>query len=269
MSHAQAAARFVRTALAAAPHVTDKVPYRGQGHSYQLLYGVFLMPLIGDAGGLGVRLLEIGLGCDMNMHAPRTTQGRSARLWRTLMPNATIFAAEFDGLCVQRQRSLWEALRVHVLVGDQSNETTLSRWVHETQGNLDVVVDDGSHKNSHILASFERLWPTVRPGGIYILEDLMVGRTRVFDDTGGAAVLSDVLQAWTDQLIIPEHTWGNPNIEMSSATSADAVALRKRVRAARTRHPLPAGVAFVFCQQEACVVGKEAKSRRGSEGTRE
>jgi len=39
----------------------------------------------------------------------------------------------------------------------------------------------------------------------------------------------------------------------SQPTQSNAHAL-----AARRKHPLPPGLAFVFCQAEACVLGKEA-----------
>jgi cephalosporin hydroxylase len=36
---------------------------------------------------------------------------------------------------------------------------------------LDVILDDGSHKWSHQIISFETLWPHVSTGGVYIVED--------------------------------------------------------------------------------------------------
>ncbi len=36
---------------------------------------------------------------------------------------------------------------------------------------IDVVVDDASHRYTQTLASFEALFPRLRPGGLYIIED--------------------------------------------------------------------------------------------------
>ena len=70
------------------------------------------------------------------------------------------------------------------------------------------------------------------------MEDLQIGRVNYdktghnFDDTNGKAVVIDILKDWMEQLVIrPED--------------------RKH-----TTHPLPTGVSFVFCQFEACVIGK-------------
>jgi len=48
----------------------------------------------------------------------------------------------------------------------------LERFVSETGGHFDVIVEDGSHVPSHQLISFETLWPSVKPGGVYIVEDI-------------------------------------------------------------------------------------------------
>lgn len=36
----------------------------------------------------------------------------------------------------------------------------------------DLIVDDGSHLASDIVAAYQRLWKLVRPGGWYVIEDL-------------------------------------------------------------------------------------------------
>jgi hypothetical protein len=48
----------------------------------------------------------------------------------------------------------------------------LEQFKLQSGGNFDVVIDDGSHVPEHQLISFESLWPAVKPGGLYIVEDL-------------------------------------------------------------------------------------------------
>ena len=38
--------------------------------------------------------------------------------------------------------------------------------------NFDVIIDDGSHKPSDQIKSFEILWPMLSDGGLYIIEDV-------------------------------------------------------------------------------------------------
>ena len=40
---------------------------------------------------------------------------------------------------------------------------------------LDIVIDDGSHRFLDQQATLHVLWPRVRPGGFYIVEDVLVG----------------------------------------------------------------------------------------------
>lgn len=38
-------------------------------------------------------------------------------------------------------------------------------------GELDIIIDDGSHINEHIIESFKILFPKLKDGGIYAVED--------------------------------------------------------------------------------------------------
>jgi SAM-dependent methyltransferase len=56
---------------------------------------------------------------------------------------------------------------------DQSDQTTLRTLVAEEFGDdlLDLVVDDASHLLGPSRASFDVLFPRLRPGGLYVIED--------------------------------------------------------------------------------------------------
>ena len=149
--------------------ITDKVTF----HTYHDMYGIFLTPLAQRAEPL--KLFEIGLGCNM-LYGP----GASVELWTALFPRLELWAAEYDAACVRRhaKRLAHERPNLHVLMGDQGNASTLEGWVNASGGRFDAVIDDGSHRNGDILQSFALLWPHVRNGGFYFLEDLQVGRRR-------------------------------------------------------------------------------------------
>jgi hypothetical protein len=213
------------------------------GGGYELLYGIFLMPL--RALGSRLRLLEIGLGCDMS-YGP----GASAVLKRAMLPEAHMWEAELDGACVQKHTQELRQLKITPLVGDQGNRTVLDGWVATIGGQLDVIIDDGAHTNTAILASFNALWPRLANGGLYFLEDLNVGRLARWDPTGGEYVMADILQAWQEQLVV-FRGWGGAN---NAAT--------RRANEVKRKHPLPCGVKFIYCQEAACVIGKETIRNR-------
>ena len=49
-------------------------------------------------------------------------------------------------------------------------------------GTIDVIIDDGSHINEHVIETFKFLFPKLKDGGIYIVEDT---QTSYWTDFGG------------------------------------------------------------------------------------
>lgn len=221
MEHALPGVDLVFQTASSQKRVTDKVTR----HSYDLMYGTFLAPL---AHKSNLKMLEIGLGCAQSYGV-----GASVDLWRTLLPTVELWEAEFNEECVKEQRAAGTLGDLNVLVGDQSDPDTLKRWIAESGGAFDVIIDDGGHKNFQIKASFDLLWPELKPGGFYFIEDLQVGRGAKATRRNPDIIISDIMQAWTEQLLVI-------NLNQEQAR----------------KHPLPKGCAFVMCQLDACVVGK-------------
>jgi len=108
-----------------------------------------------------IRLLEIGIGG----YIVPTAGGASLRMWKHYFPRALVYGIDkFD-------KSPLDEQRLTTIVGDQNDAAFLTDVV-ERYGPFDIVVDDGSHLNSHQLASFETLFPLLRSGGWYVIEDL-------------------------------------------------------------------------------------------------
>jgi hypothetical protein len=81
--------------------------------------------------------------------------GRSASVWREYLPSSDVWFAEYDAKCVEKNRGKLETMRIKAVTGDQANETDLHRWLEETGGNFDVIVDDGGHSNRMQWNSFK------------------------------------------------------------------------------------------------------------------
>ncbi|MGI9602868.1 MAG: class I SAM-dependent methyltransferase [Acidimicrobiales bacterium] len=56
---------------------------------------------------------------------------------------------------------------------DQSDRSAVKALVHDTFGDeaLDFVIDDASHLLPETRASFDTLFPRLRPGGVFVIED--------------------------------------------------------------------------------------------------
>lgn len=215
----------VRDTACAQDIVTDKV----EAHQYQIMYGIFLMPLATSPNP--VKMLEIGLGCDMHYEP-----GASATLWPKLLPNAEIWMAEYDADCVaESEKRKMLPPNLHTLTGDQADPAVTRGWVEKSGGHFDVIIDDGGHSNWQIRSTFNVLWPALKPGGLYFVEDMHPGRATGWPQTtpkDREAVWSDIIQAWIEQLTIEPSSW----------------------KPAARRHPKPADVAYIACQKEARVI---------------
>lgn len=128
----------------------------GTGKSSQgLHYTPAYEQLLGPLRERKLRLLEIGVAT-----------GASLRMWEEYFPHAEIFAIEKDPAGRRHESS-----RSRVFIGDQSDRAFLREVIAEI-GPLDLVIDDGSHHPDHVLVSLEALFPALRDGGIYVIEDL-------------------------------------------------------------------------------------------------
>jgi hypothetical protein len=112
-------------------------------------------------------VVEIGCG-----------DGGSLQMWkRNLGPHAQIVGIDIEPRCAK-----FEDDQVAVRIGSQDDTAFLDRVVAEF-GAPDIVIDDGSHVQAHVCASFMYLYPRLSKSGIYLVEDL---HTAYWPEYGGA-----------------------------------------------------------------------------------
>lgn len=166
---------FLEVARNCPPVVTDKIT----DHDYESMYGDLLIPYLRDSNLKkkgGVKFLEIGLGCDM-VYGP----GSSSSIWKQFLscPGDELWMGEFNKTCVDDSRRKGQLDGIKTVVGDQGDPATLKQWLEVTGGirsNFDIIIDDGGHQQHQIFESLLALWPALKPGGLYFIEDLQVSR---------------------------------------------------------------------------------------------
>lgn len=127
-------------------------------HHYLPVYDRHFAPYRNGRDGRPLRFLEIGV-----------YKGGSLALWRSFFgPEAVIFGIDIDRDC----RALDGVCGGAVRIGSQDDERFLRSVVEEMGGSVDIVLDDGSHKQRHVSKSFDILFPLVADGGLYVVEDL-------------------------------------------------------------------------------------------------
>jgi demethylmacrocin O-methyltransferase len=143
-------------------HGTDKGTTVAQAHGYTPYYEELFAPLREKP----ITLLEIGV-------ADTRFPGASLKVWEDYFTQAKIVG--FDIVDCTR----FSTPRTHIFHGDQGNVFDLVACGCK-HGPFDIVIDDGSHAAQHQITSFYTLFPLlVKPGGIYIIEDLHVAPATV------------------------------------------------------------------------------------------
>jgi hypothetical protein len=106
-------------------------------------------------------LLEIGVYC-----------GASHFMWRTYFEKANIYGIDIDPKAIERAWRKMPDPRIKLDVVDQGDREALTTYANNTGVKFDVIIDDGGHKMSQQITSFEVLWPFVSGSGIYVVEDI-------------------------------------------------------------------------------------------------
>jgi hypothetical protein len=153
--------------LARASNPLETIYYGHEGrtaykwHHYLALYDRHLSRFRGRP----VRILELGI-----------YRGGSLQIWKAYFgERAIIHGVDIDPACAGFAEE-----RVVIHIGSQADARFLKRVVEEI-GGVDVVVDDGSHRSSDQIASFEILYPLVEENGVYLCEDTRTSYWSRFD----------------------------------------------------------------------------------------
>ncbi len=138
-------------------------------HRYVLHYDTHFAPLRLKR----LNILEIGIGG----YDDPELGGASLRMWRTYFPKSRIY-----GIDIYDKRA-HDEYRIKTFRGAQVDEEFLSSVV-KTIGQVNIIIDDGSHQNEHVIRTFAFLFPCLSKGGFYVIEDT---QTSYWSRMGGSS----------------------------------------------------------------------------------
>jgi hypothetical protein len=178
--------------------------------------------LMGPWMGKPVSFLEIGV-----------YKGGSLRMWRDFFaPQAKLTFLDIDPAC-----KALEIPGTEIRIGDQTDVAFLKQ-VAADRGPFDIIIDDGGHKMDQQITSFGALWPQLKDGGLYVVEDV---HTSYWPGFGGGLraknsfvemckVLIDLMHSWytEDDAAFPLHPLAR---ELGSIAFHDSmVVIRKQLK---------------------------------------
>jgi cephalosporin hydroxylase len=127
------------------------------------------------------------------------SHGGSLQMWKKYFGRkARIVGVDINPAC-----AAFTEPRIEVVIGDQEDRKFL-RALRKKVGPIDVVIEDGGHTMPQQINTFEVLWPAMRDGGVFLLEDLHTSYWPHYDGGRGregtfieyAKNLIDQMNAW-------------------------------------------------------------------------
>lgn len=153
-------------------HKTDKA----NTHFYMDNYEKYFEPIRED----NITLLELGVA-----------GGASLKTWKEYFRNGMVYGIDNNADCKENG----------AIIGDQTDTEFLDRVLAEI-GEPDIIIDDASHYGPSTIKTFKHLFPKVKIGGWYVVEDTHA----FYDKTYGEAPdygqgMSEVFQFFTSLAI--------------------------------------------------------------------
>ena len=119
-----------------------------------------------------IRIFELGLGTNnpemLSNMGVFGAPGASLRGWRQLFPHALVYGADID------REILFEEDRIRTLYCDQLDQSSIRElWSNEgLKEGADIIIEDGLHAFEANVSFLEGSLHHLRPGGIYVVEDI-------------------------------------------------------------------------------------------------
>lgn len=140
---------------------TDK---SSAGHNYTKVYAEYFSPLKNEP----LTFLEIGI-----------CHGNSVKLWENYFTNADLHFID-----ITKAHIHYFSTRSHYHFIDQANSKDLKTFAEAIVDGFDIIIDDGGHFMDQQIISFESLFPFLKSGGYYIIEDLHTSYWQSFGGGG-------------------------------------------------------------------------------------
>jgi hypothetical protein len=107
------------------------------------------------------------IGKDVNVLEIGIYSGGSLEMWRSYFGDKThVYGVDIEEACKQ-----YESDNVSIFIGDQADRVFWKTVSRSIEG-IDILIDDGGHTSEQQQITLEEMLPRLRPGGVYLCEDV-------------------------------------------------------------------------------------------------
>jgi 8-demethyl-8-alpha-L-rhamnosyltetracenomycin-C 2'-O-methyltransferase len=148
---------------------TDKCPRIGH------YYTPFYYEIFKDKRESIKKVLELGIGFPecMDKFFKKYITGASLYMWRDFFPNASIYGADID------DRALFNDNRIKTIKCDEHSKENIENMIKIVGSDIDIFIDDGSHYVEEQVFLCETVFPLLKEGVFYSIEDVFNPRKLV------------------------------------------------------------------------------------------
>lgn len=127
------------------------------------------------------------------------SHGGSLQMWKHYFGRK----ARIIGVDINPECKKFEEKQIDVYIGSQEDTDFLHKLMSDI-GQVDILIDDGGHTMKQQLTTFQQTYDFVKPGGVYLAEDL---HTSYWQEFGGGLRKQGTFIEMCKDLIDQLHAW--------------------------------------------------------------
>jgi hypothetical protein len=113
------------------------------------------------------RHLDKFVGREVNIVEVGIYSGGSLGMWRSYFGSkCNVYGVDIEESC-----KVYENDHVHIHIGDQADRAFWRRFKQSVPA-VDILIDDGGHLPEQQIVTLEEMLPHLRPGGVFVCEDV-------------------------------------------------------------------------------------------------
>ena len=116
-------------------------------------------------------------------------EGDSIRMWRDYFNTGNLVGADILDL----SHVVLTNTQIHIC--DQSDRNQLTDLVNKTFDEFDIIIDDGGHWQHQQQITLGCMFPYLKSGGVFVIEDLHTANHSAYTRPGDVATL-EILHTW-------------------------------------------------------------------------